>query len=342
MKFSENLLINDLAPSFVNELRDRGLSIDQMTRLGGGRNSRVILIKSGQDSFVLKIYPQNSTDGRDRVGTEVELLNFLRGRGIRQVPKPLFWDKACNWAAYSWFNGSAVTVISPEVIDEALKFIGYLKKLSNTAAARQLPVASEACFSLLAHVQMVQKRLLKFRAIRGVGTIHDQVLQWTNELLVKDLNRTLKEIMMKLSDNELNENVPYSERILSPSDVGIHNMLRMDNFYGFVDFEYAGWDDPAKFAVDWILQPDSPLDVDNASNLISGLKMQLTDTWHWQIRLNRIIDLYRLKWCAIMLNIFFDTKSAGNEIQLSDQFTRTRDYYYKSLKIACEIKQLYN
>ena len=44
--------------------------------------------------------------------------------------------------------------------------------------------------------------------------------------------------------------LPKETRCLSPSDFGFHNaLLEATGKLRFVDFEYAGWDDPAKTGV---------------------------------------------------------------------------------------------
>src|SRR5260370_15342476 len=46
---------------------------------------------------------------------------------------------------------------------------------------------------------------------------------------------------------------------LSPSDFGFHNALRTgDGCTRFFDFEYAGWDDPARMVCDFFCQPAVP------------------------------------------------------------------------------------
>ena len=50
-----------------------------------------------------------------------------------------------------------------------------------------------------------------------------------------------------------------ADRVVSPSDFGFHNALRTeDGRLAFLDFEYAGWDDPAKLVCDFELQPAVP------------------------------------------------------------------------------------
>ena len=43
---------------------------------------------------------------------------------------------------------------------------------------------------------------------------------------------------------------------MSPSDFGFHNVIKKDDFLYFIDFEYAGLDDPVKLICDFYCQPD--------------------------------------------------------------------------------------
>ena len=50
-----------------------------------------------------------------------------------------------------------------------------------------------------------------------------------------------------------------ADRCVSPSDFGFHNALREPSGrLRFIDFEYAGWDDPAKLVCDFFCQPAVP------------------------------------------------------------------------------------
>ena len=46
------------------------------------------------------------------------------------------------------------------------------------------------------------------------------------------------------------------EMIISPSDFGFHNVINKNNKLFFIDFEYAGLDDPIKLICDFYCQPD--------------------------------------------------------------------------------------
>ena len=58
---------------------------------------------------------------------------------------------------------------------------------------------------------------------------------------------------------EADQPLDPAERCLSPSDFGFHNaILANDGRLRFIDFEYAGWDDPSKLICDFFCQPAVP------------------------------------------------------------------------------------
>ena len=100
--------------------------------------------------------------------------------------------------------------------------------------------------------------------------------------------------------------IPVADRCLSPSDFGFHNaILEGDQRLCFVDFEYAGWDDPAKTVCDFLCQPaiarpGRPIPAAFADAVSAGL----SDAATHQRRVALLLPVYRLKWCCIMLNEF--------------------------------------
>ena len=94
-------------------------------------------------------------------------------------------------------------------------------------------------------------------------------------------------------------------RTLSPSDFGFHNALETQSGeIFFLDFEYFGWDDPAKTVCDFLLHPGmalSPsLKLQFATSLVRGLP------WSQGLRerVAAYYPLFGLKWCLILLNEF--------------------------------------
>ena len=330
-----------LDQTVLEELDNRKILLTRVQKLGGGRNSRVLLLESPGGSIVLKRYPQFRDDQRDRMGTEVNVLAFLHRNDVRQVPKPLFWCKENNWAAFSLLKGKTVVGITPPLLEGVAEFMGRLKAAGdNSREAEALPLASEACFSVRALQTMLAGRLSRLEAMRGRGAVQDAAHKWCSHWLEEDHQRLTQQLKARNQEESKDREIPRHERVLSPSDVGIHNMLQIENGLGFLDFEYAGWDDPAKFTADWILQPDNPLTLDQALHLAGALSRQIGEG-SWQERLTTLMEFNRLKWCAIMLNMFISEQGEAAQDALSIQLERTQAYFQDSMALVSGFREVY-
>ena len=92
---------------------------------------------------------------------------------------------------------------------------------------------------------------------------------------------------------------------ISPSDFGFHNVLISNaRDVKFIDFEYAGWDDPAKLVCDFVLHPAMNLEKDFIKNFISEVSFEGIES-NWLAK--RCYTLYGfavLRWVCIILNVF--------------------------------------
>jgi hypothetical protein len=97
----------------------------------------------------------------------------------------------------------------------------------------------------------------------------------------------------------------HAHRCLAPSDFGFHNALITDNgAIKFIDFEYAGWDDPGKMVADFFCQPERPVPFDFFEDFAQRVAFTTSDPkWHHR-RFRLLLPVYRLKWCMIRLNDF--------------------------------------
>ncbi|HRD75978.1 MAG TPA: aminoglycoside phosphotransferase family protein, partial [Hyphomicrobiaceae bacterium] len=67
----------------------------------------------------------------------------------------------------------------------------------------------------------------------------------------------------------------HHEQCLSPSDFGFHNALSDAGRVTFIDFEYAGRDDPAKLASDFCCQPEIPVPAEQHEAFVTALARRL-------------------------------------------------------------------
>ena len=88
---------------------------------------------------------------------------------------------------------------------------------------------------------------------------------------------------------------------MSPSDFGFHNAFRSPNGVKFFDFEFAGWDDPAKAVVDFSLQPRMPV----APELAKLFFKSVAPYGGEQLKTRSAVlgPILRLKWLCIMLSV---------------------------------------
>jgi len=101
------------------------------------------------------------------------------------------------------------------------------------------------------------------------------------------------------------------EICLSPSDFGFHNSLIDEaGRFTFIDFEYAGRDDPAKLICDFFCQPALPVPLIHyerfAGRIFDGLELSAPHP----ARCRSLLDAYRIKWVCIILNDFLPVGAA--------------------------------
>ena len=118
-------------------------------------------------------------------------------------------------------------------------------------------------------------------------------------------------------------------QILSPSDFGSHNaLLTADQQTFFIDFEYFGWDDPAKLVCDVYWHPGMKLSEDQQAQWISFALGQFKNDPTFERRFNAYLPLYGIRWCLIVLKEFHQEGAAARQHAGSHQpkdLTRIRD-----------------
>jgi thiamine kinase-like enzyme len=273
-----------------------GVPVSRIDRLSSG-NSQVFRVECGDGRRVLaKAYPDPSEDGRDRLGTEYGALRFLWDQGVQDVPEPICCDVERRVGVYAFIEGKPPKSVTGQDVDNASRFIGRLLPLRGSAETVGLPLASEACLDGPSYVGSVARRFERFREVEPSTPFHEEAV-----LLVQDtLTPLFEQIKPLMSDCS----VPASQKILSPSDFGFHNAIRQpDGALVFVDFEYFGWDDPAKMISDFILHPGHTLPANGPSRFIRRILSDLGDKDLKQ-RLRQVYPLLALKWCFILMNEF--------------------------------------
>jgi dUTPase len=285
-------------------------------RLSGGKNNRVFLLTddAGQ-AHVLKLYHVSVGDQRDRLGAEWQLINYARQRGIGSVPEPLAMNRAMSAALYTFCEGEklAPSEVTATHIDAALDFIVALNRIPRMI--EDIAPGSEACFSIADHVETVTRRVQRLANLDREAPHGAEALDFVKARLNPVWARLEAHILAQAGDGAALP-LPVEARIVSPSDFGFHNALVKGDAISFIDFEYAGMDDPAKLVGDFFSVPEIPTPVSGLDRFVDGLEQGLGLGASFGARARLLLDAYRIKWACIILNDFLPQGEARRAFSL--------------------------
>lgn len=272
-----------------------------MDPLGGGGRHIVYAVRQGARKAALKIY-EKPANGRDAFTREMAVNDVLAEFVPQSVPGVLGRDPALRCVLFGWLEGRkpGVEEISPASARKMALFAAAINAVDIRSAARRvnLPDASDAAFSLSGHRAVASRRIKALREAKPDGALGDEL----EDFLANELQPALDGLdSMNRCDAELSED----ERILSASDFGFHNVIvRSDGAFSFFDFEHAGWDDPAKMAADFVLQPECLLDEAASEAFMQELESSGRFARGLQERVAALLPVQAVKWTTIVLNVF--------------------------------------
>lgn len=321
--------------------------IDHMRPIGRGGNNKAWRIETMSGSYVAKQYFRHAEDQRDRLAAEFAFVRYASSEVPDRVPVAIASDPRNGIGLYSFVQGSALRPgsISEEDVVAAADFFRAINPPDRIVRASALPTASEACFSIASHLSLVRARIERLHdALSGEKKLPDA--RDFIDALWHCWREIERNVYSAASEYALDPAVCISpdQRCVSPSDFGFHNALRsVDGKLRFLDFEYAGWDDPAKMIGDFFSQLAVPVPARYfdlfVSRTLSGFP-SVPDI-EWRARLLR--PVYQVKWCCIALNVFLPVHLARrrfadpglDEVALKRTQLYKAQSLYQSIRTPC-------
>jgi len=328
---TERSLQGTIEPESLRErvlpfLRQHGVKGEfVLAPLPGGANNRVYRLRADEGDRVLKVYFHDPVDARDRFRAERAFYTYLWSHGVRRTPEPVGWDAPNRFGLLGFVAGRKLRPdeVNEGMVRQALEFIVEANRSRPTTQMESMPIASEACFSIAGHLECVQRRMTRLQTIEPDTETHELAVAFVRN----ELNPAWGKIGASIAANAgrtLNELLPEADRCLSPSDFGFHNaLLPADGQLRFFDFEYAGWDDPAKLVCDFFCQPQLAVGPHHWDAFVTPLADALGGASLAQ-RARLLLPAYQIKWCCIMLNDFIRSEQARREFALGDHATEER------------------
>lgn len=287
-------------PAFVLELCSRlALEPMQLEPLKGGCNSEVFLYKAKDNCFVLKRCATSEHQSIDRYIAEVEFLNYAQLVAPDYVPRLICSDRTSRSIALEYLEGQKFlenSIPAETDVEHAIRFFKLLNVDLGLAKNLVTRDAADGFMGLTEHLENVCQR------IGGMVTEHmprkfkDDFSDLITALKLH-FDRVASTTEKMTRNGYLQDSLDPKYRCVSPSDFGFHNAIRTSKGVKFFDFEFSGWDDPAKAVADFDLQPRVPI-------LIRERVMsRALTTWNEEmsLRYEALLPILRLKWACIIV-----------------------------------------
>lgn len=293
-----------LRSSISDLLLDAGIGSEgiEINPLDSGGNNKVFSVQTKDLKYLAKIYYSHPSDTRNRLAVEYSFLSYAFNIGLGCVPEPFFCDHQKNIGLYEFIEGRKLDAfeLTQQHIIEAARFIKGLNARPNRDQA--LPIASEGCFSIEQHFSIIDNRLNRLFSLPVESELEHQARSFVSE--IESAWKKIKD-GISVRNGAISKELDTDDRCISPSDFGFHNaLLKNSGNICFIDFEYAGWDDPAKMVSDFFLQPAVSVSLEHFDDFISEALDYSENKSGLTERVHLLFPVFKIKWCCLMLNEF--------------------------------------
>ena len=281
------------------------VSTNPIKRIG---NNRTYTIESRCNRYFAKQFFQNEGDKRDRFNAELAFGQYAEKAAPGFTPHILISDAENRVIIYEFINGKALhkNQIGEKEVMQAATFFRALNNKTSLKFTDTLLPASEACFSIGDHITLINNRIEEIGLIKPESAEDKDAI-----LLVEKIRRTWNRLVVEIHSAcsseglDLNDELITECRVISTSDFGFHNaLINEEGKLTFLDFEYAGWDDPAKMLGDFFGQIQIPVPEIFFDYFIRLTFSDLPSAEYLIKRAKILYPAFRMKWACIAMNVF--------------------------------------
>lgn len=315
--------LTEEANESIKELKRKGHKLSSILTIHGNANSTAYKVNTEHNSFFLKIYPNEKINQGEpsRFTRETNFLEYINAAKLKNVPELIYKSQKHQTILTSWNKGEEIKEISSDTLQAMIKFIANSNKHLHMMEAQRITQAKDSWQNSTSSVNDVKKRwrkLIKETTKKKKGYEAIELLKYVNiEERIEDVAALLER---KTKEDHWRGST--IKQILSQSDMSINNTKKNGDVYSFFDFEYAGWDDPAKLATDILYHPDHQLTEQDEVQCVKMMRKYgiFRDNGAEQ-RIMDTRELAKIKWLLIMCNIYINDRSDGWGIQKIRRYT---------------------
>jgi len=273
--------------------------INDISSIGHGNNNRTYVVSSEDKKYFAKFYYFADSDKRNRLDNEFNFLNYAKEKNIGYVPEAILRQDSLNLGIFEYIEGKKFQKedLDKENIMYGANFFSLLNFPRNLVDTKKLRYASEAFLDLDEYLAIIDNKIILLSEASRINK-EKQLTKFLKDL--KSIWKETKISILKegtfLSDNK--------SLCVSPSDFGFHNALITPKGLYFLDFEYAGIDDSAKFISDFFIQPEIQVPIKYFEEF-SHIALDIFPDQGIQLeRTKKLFSMFQVKWCCIILNEF--------------------------------------
>ena len=229
----------------------------EVVPLAGGANNRVYRVEVARAAQAVEVVLPASGRSARSVGAEFAFARFARAAGIPCVPKPLANDSAAGLGLFEFVEGERAEIATELLIAAGGRLCprpqrrdagGRRRQCSRTLRNRASRSRSTSDSSAAASTGSARLRRIRMSSARRSDSFAALCFQGGKRFV------TRRNWQFECPGRRRRGRSSRSRRCVSPSDFGFHNALvGPDGRAVFLDFEYAGWDDPAKLDLRFLL-----------------------------------------------------------------------------------------
>ena len=285
-------------------------------RKDGGINS---FIQEAESSCGEKVIHKKYKDNdKERMEREINFLLEQEKNNSRNVPLLRETNREEGWITMTYLEGDKVTEMNKKTVRA---IISFLKEININRINSKLGYAKDAYLSKYDLKNDIKRRKERYECSKS-KKVSIEFDKWVKDKLIKQSRKEL-DVIEETDFWDIQRN----GLIVTPSDIGPHNMIKNEDKYYFIDFEYAGLDNPNKTILDLICQPNHNIGEELENYLIKELgELVLDKDNEWRKDLGKMKKIFIIKWCFIMMN----------GIQANDQKREDeiREYYSRAWKLV--------
>jgi hypothetical protein len=311
-------------PDYVHHwVKKLNLSDQTASKLRGGANNHVYLCGSGANTYIVKGYQIYPPGTRNRMQSEVEFLRFAAELAQEFVPRliEVDWQRRCIVMEHiSGENYTDGYVPAENELELAYEFARRINSDRKKAEKFITMNAADGYMRLTEHLKDLSIRVGQLRIDHLPVNYQEPATTLVENIRIK-IENIATQTNDQIRSGKINDAVQKKDLCISPSDFGFHNAIRTRYDIKFIDFEFSGWDDPAKMIADFVLQPRVPV-----KHFPPGLiKIFHPDSAQATLERCAILGpILRIKWLCIILSIL-------NPIRLSKFLEIHRDVVVETL-----------